>query len=70
MTMKDLFSPHPYNLPGAVFFGLKPEDLYLKLLEIGKHIGSNAVDVPVKFQSDTIIQTTNLVASRFHETLQ
>ena len=49
---------------------MEAQDLYLKLLEIGKHIGSNAVDMPVQFQSDTIIQTTNLVASRFHETLR
>ena len=31
---------------------------------------STAADVPVKFQSDAIIYTTNLAASRLHEILQ
>ena len=29
-----------------------------------KHVGSTAADVPVKFQSDTVISTTSLAASR------
>ena len=34
------------------------------------HLGSITADVPVKFQSDAIIQTANLVALRLHEILQ
>ena len=35
-------------------------------LKVERHIG-NAVEMSVKFQSDTIIVTSNLVASRRHE---
>ena len=35
-----------------------------------RHIGSNAAEVPVKFQSDRRILNTNLVASRLHEILR
>ena len=35
-----------------------------------RHFGSSAADVPVKFQSDTTIQSTNLVASRLYEILR
>ena len=31
---------------------------------------SNAAEIPVKFQSDTIIVTSNIAASRFHEILR
>ena len=51
----------------------KPGDLYLELSnrsEIWQALGSSAADVPVKFQSDTTIQSTNLVASRLYKILQ
>ena len=38
-------------------------------MKFDRYLGSNAAEVPVKFQSDTIIQTTNLTASRLHEIL-
>ena len=38
-------------------------------LKFDRHFGSIAADVPVKFQSDTTIQSTNLVASRLHKIL-
>ena len=34
------------------------------------HGVNSAADVPVKFQSDTTILSTNLVASRLHEILR
>ena len=34
------------------------------------HLGSSAAEVPVKFQGDTMIQTTNLAASNLHEILR
>ena len=45
-----------YNRPIALIFG--------------RHLGSTAAEVPVKFQSDAIIKTTNLAASRLHEILR
>ena len=51
----------------------KPRDLYLELFdryEIKRHFGSSAADVPVKFQSDTTIYSTNLVASRLYDILR
>ena len=39
-------------------------------LKFDRHLGSRAAEVPVKFQSDAIIWTTNLVALRLHEILQ
>ena len=36
--------------------------------EIWQAPGSGAADVPVKFQSDAIIYTTNLTALRHHKT--
>ena len=39
-------------------------------LKFDRHFGSIAADVPVKFQSDTTILSTNLVASRLHEILR
>ena len=36
-------------------------------LKFDRHIGSSAAEMPVKFQSDMIIITSNLVASRLHE---
>ena len=36
-------------------------------LTFDRHIGSNAAEVPVKFQSDRTILNTNLAATRFHE---
>ena len=35
-----------------------------------RHIGSSAAEVPGKFQNETIIQNTNLAASRLHEILR
>ena len=40
-------------------------------LKFDKHLGSSAAEMFVKFpQSDVIIITTNLVASRLHEMLR
>ena len=39
-------------------------------LKFDRQLGSRAVDVPVKFQSHALIQTTNLAASRLHEILR
>ena len=39
-------------------------------LKFDSHLSSNAAKMPVKFQSDTIIITYNLMASRLHEILQ
>ena len=39
-------------------------------LEIDRHIGSTAAEVPVKFQSDRTILNTNLAASRLYEILR
>ena len=36
-------------------------------LKFDRHLGSNAAELPVKFQSDTIIITSNLAASRLPE---
>ena len=33
-----------------------------------RHLGSSVTEMPVEFQSDTIITTSNLAASRVHET--
>ena len=38
-------------------------------MKFDRHLGSSAADVPVKFQSDTTIESTNLVASRLYEIL-
>ena len=38
-------------------------------LKFDKHLGSCAAEVPVKFQSDAIIQTTDLTAWRLNEIL-
>ena len=35
-------------------------------LKFDRHSGSSAIEMPVKFQSDTIIITSNLVASTLH----
>ena len=43
---------------------------YRIALKFDRHFGSNAAEVPVKFQSDWAILNTNLAASRFHEILQ
>ena len=40
------------------------------LWNFDRHRGITAADVPVKFQSDAIIQTTNLTASRLNEILR
>ena len=34
------------------------------------YLGSAAVDVPVKFQSDVMIKITNVAALRLHEVLR
>ena len=39
-------------------------------LKFDRHIGSTAPDMPVKFQSDATIYTTNLAAPRLHEILR
>ena len=39
-------------------------------MKFDRHFGSSAVDVPVKFQNDTTIQSTNLVASRLYEIIR
>ena len=47
-----------------------PGDLHLKLFdlsEIWQHLGSIAADVPVKLQSDAMIQITNLMAPVLYE---
>ena len=36
-------------------------------LKFGTHLGSYAADMPIKFQRDTVIITSNITASRFHE---
>ena len=36
-------------------------------LKLDNHLGSNAAEMPVKFQNDTIIITPNLAASRLRE---
>ena len=36
-------------------------------LKFDRHIGSKAAEMPVEFQSDTIIITSNLATSRLHE---
>ena len=51
----------------------QPRDLCLELCdrsEIWYAPGSDAVEGPVKFQSDAMIRTTNLAASSFHEILR
>ena len=40
---------------------------YPIVLTFDKHIGSNSAEMPVKIQSNTIIITSNLAASRLHE---
>ena len=39
-------------------------------MKFDRHIGSNAAEVPVKFQSDRTNLNTNLAASRLYEILQ
>ena len=39
-------------------------------LKIDRHLGSSTAAMPVKFQSDTNIITSNCVASRLHEILR
>ena len=39
-------------------------------LKFDRYIGSNAAEVPVKFQSDRTILNTNLAASRLYEILR
>ena len=39
-------------------------------LKFDRHLGSSAAEMPVKLQRDTIIITSNLVASRLHEIWQ
>ena len=39
-------------------------------MKFDRHIGSNAAEVPVKFQSDRAILNTNLAASRLYEILR
>ena len=36
-------------------------------LKFDRHLGSNAAEIPVRFQRETIIITLNLAASRLHE---
>ena len=37
--------------------------------KLDRHLSDSAAKMPVKFQSDTIIMTSNLMASRFHKIL-
>ena len=39
-------------------------------MKLDRHLGSTAAEVLVKFESDAIIQTTNLMVSRLHEILR
>ena len=39
-------------------------------MKFDRHIGSNAAEVPVKFQSDRTILDTNLATSRLNEILR
>ena len=68
---------HPYS-SGPLFTkptGVLPQDLVkfrsceIGALEFARHIGSSAAEMRVKFQSDTIIITSNLATSRHHEIL-
>ena len=43
---------------------------YCMALKFDRHIGSNAADAPVKFQSDWTVLNTNLAALRLHKILQ
>ena len=48
----------------------KPRDSGLDLsnrTKIDSHLGSRTTEMPVEFQSDTIITTSNVTASRLHE---
>ena len=36
-------------------------------VKFDRHLGSSAAEMPIKFQSDTIITTSNLAALSFHE---
>ena len=60
-----LFTKRTEVLP--IYFVSKPRDSGLDRSEIYRHLGSSAVEMPVKFQSDTVIVTSYLVASRLHE---
>ena len=42
----------------------------LTALVFDKHIDSSAAEMFVKFQSDTVIKTSNLAASKLHEILR
>ena len=46
----------PASIPDKTSYcqASKPRDLYLEL-KFDKHLGSNAAEVPVKFQSDAMI---------------
>ena len=50
--------------------GSMPRDWGLNILialKFDRPLGSSAAEMPVKFQNDTVIRTSNLVASRLHE---
>ena len=55
---------------------VKPRSLEIEVdtfpiaLIFDRHLGSSAVEIPVKFQNDTIIIASNLAASRLHEIWQ
>ena len=51
----------------ATRFGFK---LFSVALKFDRHLGSGATEMPVKFQSDKIIITSNLAASRLREIWQ
>ena len=51
-------NPHPRSSREATNFGFR---LF--------HLGSSAAEMPAKFRSDTMIVTSNLVASELHEIL-
>ena len=50
-------TPVKHNIQDALYFGKN----------VIRYLDSIAVDVPVKFQSDKNILTSDLAASRFHE---
>ena len=64
-----------YSSRGRAFYReiSKPRDSSLDFpiaLKFDRHLDSSTADMPVKFQSDTIIIIPSLAASRRHEILR
>ena len=66
----------PYSLSGRTPYGeiswslevaRFASKLFPMALKFDRHLGSSAAKMPIKLQSDTIIVTFDLVASRLHE---